>query len=171
MCSNRHQPCHAVSPSQSSGSAISPRPAVLPVVVISAVFLLSSPGGGQTRDPQQAALDDFVAARTLTDKCPTWQIDFAEVRRRFAQLELQPADLQRGGRHAGFFDERLSYYSGLLSRMSPMSACAIPSLLFIPPDSLFAILSRTSSNPTWSKSLSTLVDRSFLLSEVESCAA
>ena len=124
MCSNRHQPCHAVSPSQSSGSAISPRPAVLPVVVISALFLLSSPGRGQTRDPQQAALDDFVSARTLTDKCPTWQIDFAEVRRRFAQLELQPADLQRGGRHAGFFDERLSYYSGLLSRMSQMSACA-----------------------------------------------
>jgi hypothetical protein len=65
-----------------------------------------------------------VAARTLTDKCPTWQIDFAEVRSRFAQLKLQPADLQRGGRHAGFFDERLSYYSGLLSRMSQMSACA-----------------------------------------------
>jgi hypothetical protein len=124
MCSNRHQPCHAVSPSQSSGSAISPRPAVLPVVVISALFLLSSPGRGQTRDPQQAALDDFVSARTLSDKCPTWQIDFAEVRRRFARLKLQPADLQAGGRHASFFDERLSYYSGLLSRMSPMSACA-----------------------------------------------
>jgi hypothetical protein len=77
MCSNRHQPCLAVSPSQSSGSAISPRPAVLPVVVISALFLLSSPGRGQTRDPQQAALDDFVSARTLSDKCPTWQIDFA----------------------------------------------------------------------------------------------
>jgi hypothetical protein len=94
------------------------------VVVISAVFLLSSPAGGQTRDPQQAALDDFVAARTLSDKCPTWQIDFAEVRRRFAQLKLQPADLQVGGRHASFFDERLSYYSGLLSRMSEMRACA-----------------------------------------------
>jgi hypothetical protein len=123
MCSNRHQPCLAVSPSQSGGLAISLRPAIFPVVVIAAL-LLSSPGGGQTRDPQQAALDDFVAARTLTDKCPTWQIDFAEVRRRFAQLKLQPADLQRGGRHASFFDERLTYYSGLLSRMSQMSACA-----------------------------------------------
>jgi hypothetical protein len=124
MRSNRHQPCLTVSPSQRVRLAISPRPPVLPVVVISALFLLSSPGRGQTRDPQQAALDDFVAARTLTDKCPTWQIDFAEVRRRFARLNLQPADLQRGGRHASFFDERLSYYSGLLSRMSQMSACA-----------------------------------------------
>ncbi|MBS7454976.1 hypothetical protein KHP60_21980 [Microvirga sp. 3-52] len=62
-----------------------------------------------------------MVARTLTDKCPTWQIDFAEVGRRFAQLKLQPADLQKGGRHASFFDERLSYYSGLLSRMSQMA--------------------------------------------------
>ncbi|MBO1909178.1 hypothetical protein J4G37_30500 [Microvirga sp. 3-52] len=121
MCSNRHQPCLAVSPSQSGGLAIGLRPAIFPVVVISALLLLSSLGGGQTRDPQQAALDDFVVARTLTDKCPTWQIDFAEVGRRFAQLKLQPADLQKGGRHASFFDERLSYYSGLLSRMSQMA--------------------------------------------------
>jgi hypothetical protein len=73
MCSNRHQPGLAGSPSQSSGLAISPRPPVLPVVVIFA--LLSSPARGQTRDPQQAALDDFVAARMLGTKCPSWQID------------------------------------------------------------------------------------------------
>ena len=34
------------------------------------------------------------------------------------------------------------------SRGSPISACAIPSLRFIPPESLFAILSRASSRPT-----------------------
>jgi hypothetical protein len=123
MRSNRHQPCLTILPSQRAGLAPSPRPLGLRAVVISAL-LASSPAGAQTRDPQQAALDDFVAARTLSDKCPTWQIDFAEVRKRFAQLKLQPADLQRGGRHASFFDERLSYYSGLLSRMSQMSACA-----------------------------------------------
>ena len=124
MCSNRHQPDFAVLPSQSGGLATSSRPTVLPVVVIAALFLLSSPSGGQTRDPQQAALDDFVSARTLSDKCSTWQIDFAEVRRRFAQLKLQPVDLQVGGRHASFFNERLSFYSDLLSRMSERRACA-----------------------------------------------
>jgi hypothetical protein len=102
------------------------------VVVISALFLLSSPAGGQTRDPQQDALDDFVSARTLSDKCPTWQIDSAEVRRRFAELKLQPADLQAGGRHASFFDERLSYYGSHLSRMSVTRACAAAEEAFGP---------------------------------------
>jgi hypothetical protein len=129
MRSNRHQPCLT---SQSAGSATSPRPLGLRVVVISALVLVPSPAGGQTRDPQQDALDDFVSARTLSDKCPTWQIDFAEVRRRFAQLKLQPADLQAGGRHASFFDERLSYYGSLLSRMSETRACAAAEEAFGP---------------------------------------
>ena len=97
MCSNRHQPCLAVSPSQSGGLAIGLRPAIFPVVVISALLLLSSPGGGQTRDPQQAALDDFVAARTLTDKCPTWQIDFAEVAGGLLNSSSSPLICRRAG--------------------------------------------------------------------------
>jgi hypothetical protein len=129
MRSNRHQPCLT---SPLAGLATSPRPLGLRVVVISALVLLPSPAGGQTRDPQQDALDDFVAARTLSDKCPTWQIDVAERRRRFAQLKLQPADLQAGGRHASFFDERLSYYGSLLSRMSETRACAAAEEAFGP---------------------------------------
>ena len=70
MRSNRHQPCLMVSPSQRASLATSPRPLGLRTVVMSAFFLLSAPAGGQTRDPQQAALDDFVAARMLGTKCP-----------------------------------------------------------------------------------------------------
>jgi hypothetical protein len=36
----------------------------------------------------QATSLDFVAARMLNTKCPTWQIDVAEARTRFAQLNL-----------------------------------------------------------------------------------
>jgi hypothetical protein len=96
------------------------------------VHLLSPPAGAQTRDPQQAALDDFVAARMLGTKCPSWQIELAEARTRFAQLNLQPTDWQEGGRHASFFDERLSYYGSLLSRMSETRACAAAEEAFGP---------------------------------------
>ncbi|WP_099514481.1 hypothetical protein [Microvirga ossetica] len=95
-------------------------------------YLLSCPVGAQIRDPQQAALDDFVAARMLGTKCPSWQIDLAEARTRFAQLNLQPTDWQDGGRHASFFDERLSYYGSLLSRMSETRACAAAEEAFGP---------------------------------------
>ena len=47
----------------------------------------------------------------------------AEARTRFAQLNLQPADWQDGGRHARFFDERLAHYGHLLSPMSEARAC------------------------------------------------
>jgi hypothetical protein len=43
---------------------------------------------------------------------------------RFAQLNLQPADWQEGGRRSRVFDERLSFYDSLLSRMSEMRAGA-----------------------------------------------
>jgi hypothetical protein len=118
-----HQRCLRAPPSQSAVLATSSRPLSLCAVVVSALFLLASPAEAQTRDPQQAALDDFVAARMLNNKCPTWQIDLAEARTRFAQLNLQPADWQDGGRHASFFDERLSYYGSLISRMSEARAC------------------------------------------------
>jgi hypothetical protein len=36
----------------------------------------------------QATSLDFVAARMLNTKCPTWQIDLAEARTRFTQLNL-----------------------------------------------------------------------------------
>jgi hypothetical protein len=101
-------------------------------LVISALFLLSYPAESQTREPQQAALDDFVAARMLGTKCPSWQIDLSEARTRFAQLNLQPADWQEGGRHANFFDERLSYYGSLLSRMSETRACELAEAAFGP---------------------------------------
>ena len=39
----------------------------------------------------QATSLDFVAARMLNTKCPTWQIDPAEARTRFAQLNLMIA--------------------------------------------------------------------------------
>ena len=132
MRSNRHQPCLMVSPSQRASLATSPRSLGLRMVVMSAFFLLSAPAGGQTRDPQQAALDDFVAARMLGAKCPSWQIDLVEARTRFAQLNLRLADWQEGGRHAGFFDERLSYYGSLLSRMSETRACAAAEEAFGP---------------------------------------
>jgi hypothetical protein len=93
-------------------------------LVISALVLLSYPAESQTREPQQAALDDFVAARMLGTKCPSWQIDLVEARTRFAQFNLQPADWQEGGRHASFFDERLSYYAAFLSQLSETRACA-----------------------------------------------
>jgi hypothetical protein len=121
---SRHQLCLRAPPGQSAVLATSFRPPVLCAAVVSALVLLSFPSDAQTRDPQQAALDDFVAARMLNTKCPTWQIDLAEARTRFAQLNLQPADWQEGGRHSRFFDERLAYYGSLLSRMSEMHACA-----------------------------------------------
>ncbi len=96
------------------------------------VGLLPVPSCAQSRDPQQAALDDFVAARMLSTKCPSWQIDPVEARTRFAQLNLQPADWQEGGRYSSFFDERLSYYGSLLSRMSEARVCAAAEEAFGP---------------------------------------
>jgi hypothetical protein len=127
----RHQLCLRTPPSQSAALATSFRPLGRCAAVVSAL-LLSSPTDAQTRDPQQAALDDFVAARMLNTKCPAWQIDLAEARTRFAQLNLQPADWQEGGRHSRFFDERLSHYGSLLSRMSEMNACAAAEQAFGP---------------------------------------
>jgi hypothetical protein len=127
----RHRPCLRAPPSQSAVLATSSRPPGLCAVVVS-VLLLSSPTDAQTRDPQQAALDDFVAARMLNTKCTTWQIDLAEARTRFAQINLQPSDWQEGGRHSRFFDERLAYYGSLLSRMSEMHACAAAEQAFGP---------------------------------------
>jgi hypothetical protein len=129
---HRHQLCLRAPPSQSAALATSSRSLVFCAAVVSALFLLSSPPDAQTRDPQQAALDDFVAARMLNTKCPTWQIDLAAARRRFAELNLQPADWQEGGRHSRFFDERLSYYGSLLSRMPEMNACAAAEQAFGP---------------------------------------
>jgi hypothetical protein len=128
---HRHQPCLRAPPSQSAVLAASSRLSGLCAAVVSAL-LLSAPTDAQTRDPQQAALDDFVAARMLNTRCPTWQIDLAEARTRFAQVNLQPADWQEGGRHSRFFDERLSYYGSLLSRMSEMRACAAAEEAFGP---------------------------------------
>jgi hypothetical protein len=131
MRARRHQLCLRAPPSQSAVLATSSRPPGLCAVVVS-VLLLSSPTDAQTRDPQQAALDDFVAARMLNTKCTTWQIDLAEARTRFAQINLQPSDWQEGGRHSRFFDERLAYYGSLLSRMSEMRACAAAEQAFGP---------------------------------------
>jgi hypothetical protein len=132
MRSNRHQPCLMGLPSQRVVLATRPRSSGLRALVISALVLLSSPAGAQTRDPRQAALDDFVAARMLGTKCPSWQINLSEARTRFAQLNLQPADWQEGGPHANFFDERLSYYGSLLSRMSETRACGAAEAAFGP---------------------------------------
>jgi hypothetical protein len=68
----------------------------------------------------------------LATKCPSWQIDLTEARTRFAQLNLQPADWQDGGRYASFFDERLAFYGHLLSRMSETRACAAAEEAFGP---------------------------------------
>lgn len=83
-------------------------------------------------DPRRSALDDFVAARMLATKCPSWQLNLAEVQGRFSQLNLKPADWQDGGPYARFFDERLVYYSGVLSRMSERRACAAADAAFGP---------------------------------------
>ena len=96
------------------------------------LLLCPSPAGAQTRDPQEAALDDFVAARMLATKCPSWQVDVAGAQRRFSELGLVPSDWQTGGRHARFFDDRLSYYAGLLSRMSETRACEAAQRAFGP---------------------------------------
>ena len=127
MRAHRHTPC--LMSSQDRAAAL---PLGLHAAAILALVLLSSPAGGQTRDPQLAALDDFVAARMLTNKCPAWQIDQAEARTRFAELNLEPTDWQEGGRHARFFDERLSYYGSLLSRMPETRACGAAEEAFGP---------------------------------------
>jgi hypothetical protein len=83
--------------------------------VAAAVFvLLGPPSVAQVppEDPRRSALDDFVAARMLATKCPSWQLNLAEVQGRFSQLNLKPADWQDRGPYARFFDERLIYYSG-----------------------------------------------------------
>jgi hypothetical protein len=93
------------------------------MAVALAFLVLPSPARAQPRDPREAALDDFVAARMLTTKCPSWQLDLARAQSRFSDLNLKPADWQTGGRYANFFDSRLSYYSSLLSRMPEERAC------------------------------------------------
>jgi hypothetical protein len=118
-----HRPCLMTPHSRLVASAASPRHLRFGAAVVFTLFLLPPSVGAQTRDPQQAALDDFVAARMLGTKCLTWQIDLAEARTRFAQLNLQPADWQDGGRHASFFDERLAYYGSLQSQMPEARAC------------------------------------------------
>ena len=127
MRAHRHPPC--LMSSQDRAAALPPG---LHAAAILVLVLLRSPVSAQTRDPQQAALDDFVAARMLTNKCPAWQIDQAEARTRFAELNLRPTDWQEGGRHARFFDERLSYYGSLLSRMSETRACVAAEEAFGP---------------------------------------
>jgi hypothetical protein len=127
MRATRHTPC--LMSSQDRAAALPPG---LHAAAMLVLVLLPFPGSAQTRDPQQAALDDFVAARMLTNKCPAWQIDQAEARTRFAELNLQPTDWQEGGRHANFFDERLSYYGSLLSRMPETRACGAAEEAFGP---------------------------------------
>jgi len=117
---------------RAAASLASSRRPGLGAAVVLALRLLLSPAEAQTPDPQQAALDDFVAARLLATKCPSWQINLDEARARFAQLDLHPADRQQGGRHARFFDERLSYYASLLSRMSETRACTAAEEAFGP---------------------------------------
>jgi hypothetical protein len=99
-----------------------------------ALFLFASQlsVSAQSQDPQRAALDDFVAARMLATKCPSWQPAQAEAQRRFSELGLKPSDWKVGGPYSRFFDDRLSYYSGLLSRMSEKSACEAAEAAFGP---------------------------------------
>jgi hypothetical protein len=132
MRSNRHQPRLMIPHSPRVAVVTRPRSSGLRALVISALVLLSFPAGGQTCDPQLAALDDFVAARMLGTKCPSWQIDLFEARTRIAQLNLQPADWQEGGRYARFFNERLSYYGSLVSWMSETRACGAAEEAFGP---------------------------------------
>ena len=132
MGSNQREPCLTAPHNRSAASLASSRLPSFGAAVIFVLWVLLSPVEAQTRDPQQAALDDFVAARMLTTKCPSWQINLAEARARFAQLNLHPADWQGGGRHARFFDERLSYYANLLSRMSETRACTAAEEAFGP---------------------------------------
>ncbi len=107
--------------------------AILSKAAVALVLLLCpSSAGAQMRDPQEAALDDFVAARMLATKCPSWQVDVAGAQRRFSELGLVPSDWQTGGRHARLFNDRLSYYAGLLSRMSETRACEAAQRAFGP---------------------------------------
>ena len=128
MRANRHKP-HLMSP-HDCPAVLSP--SLCAAFILGLFLLLPFSASAQTRDPQQAALDDFVAARMLGTKCPSWQIDPAEARTRFAQLNLHPADWQEGGRHARFFDERLSYYGSLLSRMPEARVCVAAEEAFGP---------------------------------------
>ncbi len=96
------------------------------------ILALSSGAGAQTSDPRQSALDDYVAARMLTTKCPSWQLDVAEVRSRFSSLDLKPEDWQDGGPYARFFDDRLSRYAMMLSRMPERRACDAAEAAFGP---------------------------------------
>jgi len=96
----------------------------LTLAVTLAFLVLPSLPRAQPRDPREAALDDFVAARMLATKCPSWQLNPTAAQRRFSELDLKPADWQDSGRYNKLFDERLSYYSRLLSRISEQRACA-----------------------------------------------
>jgi hypothetical protein len=68
----------------------------------------------------------------LATKCRSWQLNLAEVQGRFSELNLKPADWQDGGPYARFFDERIIYYSGTLSRMSERRACTAAEAAFGP---------------------------------------
>jgi hypothetical protein len=116
------------------GAAPTPGSGTFGLGVVMAIALLGSPSLAQVQpeDPRRSALDDFVAARMLATKCPSWQLNLAEVQGRFSELNLKPADWQDGGPYARFFDERLIYYSGALSRMSESRACTAAEAAFGP---------------------------------------
>jgi hypothetical protein len=116
------------------GTAPAPGSEIFGLGVAMAIALLGWPSVAQVlpEDPRRSALDDFVAARMLATKCPSWQINLAEVQGRFSELNLKPADWQDGGAYARFFDERLTYYSGILSRMSERRACTAAAAAFGP---------------------------------------
>jgi hypothetical protein len=116
------------------GSAPVPSSGIFGLGVVVAVALLGWPSVAQVlpEDQRRSALDDFVAARMLATKCPSWQLNLAEIQGRFSALNLKPADWQDGGAYAHFFDERLIYYSGVLSRMSERRACEAAAAAFGP---------------------------------------
>ncbi len=116
------------------GAAPVPGSGIFGLGMVVAIALLGSPSVAQvlSEDQRRSALDDFVAARMLATKCPSWQLDLAEARSRFSFLELRPEDWQDGGPYAHFFDERLSYYSRALSMMSERRACEAAEAAFGP---------------------------------------
>jgi len=118
-------PQHAVMMPNRGVVALAPsfRLSSLGLAVIITLLALPPLTRAQPEDPRRTALDDFVAARMLATKCPSWQLDLAEVRSRFSFLDLKPEDWQDGGPYARFFDERLSFYSRALSRMPERRAC------------------------------------------------
>jgi hypothetical protein len=128
----RHEPSSRLPHSAPSAPFKSSRMPRLILAVALAFLVLPSPARAQPRDLREAALDDFVAARMLTTKCPSWQLDSGVAQRRFSELDLEPADWQTSGRYASFFNSRLSFYSSLLSRMPEKGACEAAEAAFGP---------------------------------------